>query len=174
MRTLVGRLSAGLDESEFDNMPVEEVLGCACEAVVAGAPALFYTPPGASASPAAAQALADAQARLAAAQAALAAERQIDQTLGPMGILQLQQQADAAAAAAAAPAYDDGSGDGSYSGTGASSALDAFRDQGVDPFADDDVLGADVEDSDVDLLLDGLRHDRASRHRGAAYLETDD
>jgi predicted amidohydrolase len=136
LKTILGRMGDAMDLSEFDAL----VLGCGDTRV--GAAGLYYVPPGWAASPAAQQALADAQARLAAAQAALAAERQIDQTLGPMGIIKMQQQADAAAAAAAPSSYDD-------------------------------VLG-DVEDSDVDLVLDGLRHDRASRHRGAAYLETDD
>jgi predicted amidohydrolase len=139
LKTILGRMGDAMDLSEFDALDV--VLGC-CGDTRVGAAGLYYVPPGWAASPAAQQALADAQARLAAAQAALAAERQIDQTLGPMGIIKMQQQADAAAAAAAPSSYDD-------------------------------VLG-DVEDSDVDLVLDGLRHDRASRHRGAAYLETDD
>lgn len=182
LKHLLGRssVSDGGDLSAFDDLPT--VLGAAG----------MYVPPGMSVSPAVAQALADAQARLDAARAALAAERQIDQTLGPMGVLMQQQAADAAAAAAGAapPVYDDGSGSAS-----AQSALDAFRNQGVDPFADD-VLGlqnfipvhrpqnfipvhpapdvfADV-DSDVDF--DSLPFDlpRASRHAGAAYLESDD
>lgn len=206
MRTILGRMSPGLDLSEFDDLPVYEadvdderaaylptdaptMQQTPAQAVATTVLGLagVYIPPGMAPSPAVAARLAAAQANLANVRAQLDAEYAVDTQLGPAGVLALQEQQLAAVPPGAMP--DDGYYDANAAGgAGAAAAVQAFREQGVDPFADDDgtdheVLGYELGEAD-DLDFDGSLSDRgvditdaifdhptASRHGGAAYLD---
>jgi hypothetical protein len=207
MRTVVGRLSAGLDESEFDALPAfehdidaesaawlphDDVLNQttpttptqAAANVILGASG-WYVPPGMAPSPDVAARLLASQQNLANVRAQLLAEQQVDSQLGPLGILQMQQQQAALAqmpyGAMPSDYYDDGSSSYGPQSSSASDAVNAFRNDGVDPFADDDVLGFDTAELDdlteggdfgLDVTDAAFDHQTASVHRGGAgYLD---